>query len=102
MGVIVNMAFRREGAKYVALGYAATWLVSLALAIAGSIALLTGGLTSLTVIWLFTGCLVVFLSMVAIDVAYTFHRKKMALIAITAPEVAPVEAVEAVKTQKRS
>lgn len=93
------MAFKRDGGYYVALGYAAMWVVSMVLAVIGGIALLTGGLGGSIVIWLYMGCLVAFLSMVAIDVAYTFYRKKMALVAITAPKVAPAEAVEA---QRRS
>lgn len=96
------MAAKRDGGYYVALGYAAMWIVSLALAVLGGIALLTGGLTFPAAIWLYAGCLIAFLSVVAVDVAYTFYRKRMALVTMAAPEVVPAEAVEAAKVQKEA
>lgn len=90
--MINNVKTSKSGGTYIAAAYAVMFIVSLALAIGGSIMLLTG-LNVVQLIWIYTATLLAFSCCIAIDLAYTFHKRKVAMVEIEVPPVAIEEEV---------
>ncbi|MCP8308718.1 MAG: hypothetical protein H3Z53_06665 [archaeon] len=78
----------KEG--WIALGYAVMFYVSLALAIAGAIMFFTG-FPIVSLLWIYGGCLAAFSALIATDLAYTFHKKRSALVEVEVPTLVPEE-----------
>jgi len=96
---VINIMFEyiktdKNGGVYVAAAYAVMFVVSLVLAIAGGIMLLTGS-NIMQIIWVYTATLLAFFCCIAIDLAYTFYKRKVAMIRVEAPPVTVEEEAKA-------
>jgi len=84
----------KNGGVYVAAAYAIMFVASLALAIAGGIMLLTGS-NIMQIMWIYTATLLAFFCCIAIDLAYTFHKRKVAMVEVEVPPVVVEEEAKA-------
>ena len=84
----------KNGGVYVAVAYAVMFVVSLALAIAGGVMLLIG-LNVMQIIWIYTATLLAFSCCIAIDLAYTFHKRKVAMVEVEVPPIMVEEEAKA-------
>jgi ABC-type multidrug transport system permease subunit len=89
-----NIKTNKDGGVYVAAAYAAMFIVSLALAIAGGVMLLIG-LNVMQIIWIYAATLLAFSCCIAIDLAYTFHKRKVAMVEVEVPPIAVEEEAKA-------
>lgn len=92
--MVDNIKTGKNGGTYIAAVYAVMFIVSLVLAIGGGIMLLAG-LSMVQLIWVYTATLIAFSCCIAIDLAYTFHKRKVAMVEIEAPPIAIEEEVTA-------
>jgi len=90
----------RDGGTYVATSYAIMFIVSLVLAIFGGAMLLTGS-NIMQIIWIYVATLIAFSCCITIDLAYTFHKRKVAMVEVEFPPIAvEEEAKTPVKKEK--
>lgn len=90
--MVGNVKTSKSGGIYIAAAYAVMFIVSLVLAIGGGIMLLTG-LNIVQLVWIYTATLLAFSCCIAIDLAYTFHKRKVAMVEIEVPPIAVEEEV---------
>jgi len=84
----------KNGGVYVAAAYAIMFIASLALAIAGGVMLLTGS-NIMWIMWVYTATLLAFFCCITVDLVYTFHKRKVAMVEVEVPPVMVEEEAKA-------
>ncbi len=94
-----HMKTGRNGGAYVAAAYAIMFVASLVLAISGGVMLLIGS-NIMQIVWIYVATLIAFSCCITIDLAYTFHKRKVAMVEVEVPPIAVGE--EAKKPVRKS